>query len=38
MKWNSIKKVKAPSTWINAYPDATFEVINPENYLDWILD
>lgn len=38
MKWNSIKKVKAPSSWINAYPDATFEVINPENYLDWILD
>jgi len=35
-KWNGKKKVKMPITWKNAYPDSTFEVITPENYLDWI--
>jgi uncharacterized protein len=35
-KWNSLKKFKIPSAWKNAYPDAPLEVINPDNYLDWI--
>lgn len=36
-KWNIRKKVKAPGAWTKAYPDATFEVIHQENYLDFIL-
>ncbi|MCA0426124.1 MAG: ATP-binding protein [Bacteroidetes bacterium] len=35
-KWNSTKKVKVPSAWTAAYPDAEFEVIHPGNYLDWV--
>jgi len=35
-KWNSNKKVKMPGGWAKAYPEATFEVINPDNYLDFI--
>lgn len=35
MKWG--KKIpKVPSVWKKAYPDAEFEVINKENYLDFI--
>jgi len=36
IKWNAKKKVKIPSAWANAYPEAKFESINPENYLSWI--
>jgi uncharacterized protein len=36
MKWNPDKKVKIPSTWQKAYPDSAFQVIHPNNYLDWI--
>ncbi|OYU94882.1 MAG: ATPase [Bacteroidetes bacterium B1(2017)] len=36
MKWNPNKKVSAPSAWLQHYPDASFEVITPDNYLDWI--
>lgn len=35
-KWNPSKKVKAPSAWAAAYPEASYEVIHPGNYLDWI--
>ncbi len=35
-KWSSTKKVKVPGAWKKAYPDSTFEVINPSNYLDWV--
>lgn len=38
LKWNSTKKIKAPSAWLQAYPKAKFEVINKDNYLDWITD
>ncbi len=31
------KKKKVPVAFANAYPEATFEVINPDNYLDFIL-
>jgi uncharacterized protein len=37
IKWNENKKVKLPSAWKTAYPEASFEVISPANYLDWIL-
>jgi predicted AAA+ superfamily ATPase len=35
-KWNETKKVKIPAAFAKAYPDATFEVINKSNYLDFI--
>jgi predicted AAA+ superfamily ATPase len=34
-KWKK-KKVKPPKAWSDAYPDSEFQVITPENYLDWI--
>jgi predicted AAA+ superfamily ATPase len=34
----STKKITAPREWRNAYPQATFDVINPDNYLDFITD
>ncbi len=36
-KWNERKKIKAPASFAKAYPDADFSVINPNNYLDFIL-
>jgi uncharacterized protein len=35
-KWNPNRKAKAPSLWAEAYPEAKFEVITNDNYLDWI--
>jgi len=35
-KWNPKKKAKAPGGWRNTYPEASFEVINNSNYLDFI--
>lgn len=35
-KWNDKKKLKQPVAWRNAYPDATFNVMDRMNYLDWI--
>ena len=35
-KWNINKKVKIPTAFRKAYTDASFEVINKENYLDFI--
>ena len=35
-KWNETKKAKIPAAFAKAYPDATFEVINRSNYLDFI--
>jgi uncharacterized protein len=37
-KWNSKKKVKAPAGWCRAYPNASFQIINRDNYLEFILD
>lgn len=34
-KWKETK-VKCPSQWKNAYPDASFEVINSENFEAWL--
>ncbi len=36
-KWNANKKVKIPTAFGKAYTNASFEVINKENYLDFIL-
>ena len=35
--WNPNKKSKVPAAWNKAYPDAEYQVINPDNYQDWLL-
>jgi len=35
-KWSSEQRVKPPKKWLGSYPGATFEVITPGNYLDFI--
>lgn len=35
MKWKP-QSQKAPVAWAKAYPEAHFEVIHRENYVDWI--
>jgi len=35
-KWSK-DKVKQPKLWLETYPQATFEVINKDNYLDFIV-
>ncbi|MBU2543666.1 ATP-binding protein [Patescibacteria group bacterium] len=34
-KWGG-KKVKAPRAWLETYDNASFEVITPENYLEFV--
>ncbi len=34
-KWKN-KPVKKPKEWLEKYPGSSFEVINPENYLDFV--
>jgi len=36
-KWNPGKSARAPKTFLNAYPEASFQTIHPENYLDEFL-
>ena len=36
-KWNSKKKVKLTKTFQNAYPEASFQVITPENIHEFLL-
>jgi hypothetical protein len=36
-KWSKRKKVTIPSSWKTNYPKATFHVITPENYLDFLI-
>ncbi len=36
-KWNPKKKTRAPKGWERTYPDATYQVIHPENYRDWVI-
>ena len=35
-KWSMKKKVKVPKAWSVNYPEASFEIIHQDNYLDWI--
>ena len=35
-KWSATKKVKIPTAFKKAYPNANFEVIQKDNYLDFI--
>jgi uncharacterized protein len=36
MKWSARKEVSAPRDWQTGYENASFEVITPENYLDFV--
>jgi hypothetical protein len=38
IKWTVIKRHKIPVAWSKAYPEASFSVIQPNNYLEWISD
>jgi len=31
-------KVKAPKQWLNAYPDSEFEIVTPENFLEFLVE
>ena len=35
-KWNENRKVRIPTAFAKAYPEASFEVVNKGNYLDFI--
>lgn len=35
MKWGN-QTAKPPAAWIKNYPNASFKVIHPENYLEWV--
>lgn len=35
-KWGEKRKAKVPGGWTRAYPNTSFGVINPKNYLDFI--
>ncbi|MDX1906270.1 MAG: ATP-binding protein [Bacteroidia bacterium] len=35
MKWSN-NKAKAPASWLETYPEATFTLLNQENYLEFI--
>lgn len=36
-KWNSKKKYSSPKEWAKSYPNASFEVINSENYSNFVI-
>ena len=36
VKWSEKKRVKPPMVWKETYPDASFHVVTPENYLDYV--
>jgi len=36
-KWNPKKTNKVPPAWKKAYPNASYQIINKSNYLEWIL-
>ena len=36
MKWSPRGGVRAPGGWRKAYPGASFQVVHPDNYLDFI--
>lgn len=36
-KWSTRKQVHPPTLWLETYPQATFELITPDNYLPFVL-
>ncbi len=37
-KWSDKKKIVPPKEWKTAYPAASYEVITPENYVDFVME
>ncbi len=35
-KWAPKQRVKPPNKWLESYPGATFELVTPDNYLDFV--
>jgi len=35
-KWSEKRKTQAPTEWKTTYPDASFSIVNPTNYLEFI--
>lgn len=38
IKWSPSKRTKPPGAWQHHYPDASYEIITPENYFDFVLE
>ena len=36
-KWSVNQLVKPPAKWLASYPGATFELVTPDNYLDFVV-
>jgi predicted AAA+ superfamily ATPase len=36
-KWSQNKVIHAPSRWVETYKNSEFQVINPDNYLEFVL-
>jgi uncharacterized protein len=36
-KWSKNKSTHPPSNWVKTYKDSEFKVVNPENYLEFVL-
>ncbi len=36
IKWSPKRRAKVPAAWAKHYPDASFQVIHQDNYLDWL--
>lgn len=36
IKWNPRKTVKPPKLWLSTYENASWELIHPENYIDFV--
>jgi len=37
MKWSQNKVIRPPSHWVETYKNLNFQVIHPDNYLQFIL-
>lgn len=35
-KWSTKKALRPPALWLDTYPESTFNVITPKNYLDFV--
>jgi hypothetical protein len=35
-KWSGGRRVKPPAKWLASYPEATFALVTPDNYLDFV--
>ena len=36
LKWQNNRKIKVPKDWLSTYPEAKFEIIDRENYLNFV--